>query len=299
MQIINRISINRTRFAPSPTGYLHIGHVASAWTVWEDAGRLAENFILRIEDIDQARCRPEYETAIYEDLAWLGLSWPEPVRRQSAHFDAYRKHLDNLADTGLIYPCFCTRKEIEREIENAPSAPHGLDGPVYPQTCKNLSAAEIEEKIAAGQPYALRLDMQVALKQTAAKTLKWHDRRKGWKIATPDFLAQRIGDVVLARKDTPASYHLCVTHDDALQGIGLVTRGEDLFHSTHLHRLLQELHGWPVPDYHHHPLLADKSGRRFAKRDKSLTVRELRLRGYSPEGLIDMIKRGNTEDLLI
>lgn len=286
-----------TRFAPSPTGYLHIGHAAAAWTVWEDAGRSANRFILRIEDIDRTRCRPEFETAILEDLKWLGLSWHPPIHRQSEHFTDYQKTLNVLDERDLIYPCFCTRKDIAQEIANSPSAPHGMDGPIYPETCKSLSKSEKEDKIASGIPYALRLDMKEALRRIGNKSLEWHDRIKGKQTTTPDLLLQSVGDIILARKDTPASYHLCVTHDDALQNISLITRGEDLFFATHCHRLLQELLSYPVPEYHHHPLLTDKNGKRFAKRDKSLTLREIRNKDFQPESLRRMIERNSFNDL--
>lgn len=282
----------RTRFAPSPTGYLHLGHAASAWFAWDQRGQDASEFILRIEDIDQTRCRPEFEAAIYEDLAWLGLAWSHPVRRQSDHFQDFRKPLQRLEEMGLIYPCFCTRKEIEEEIARAPSAPHAGETGLYPGTCKNLSNTERNDKSAAGMPYALRLDTQKALAMTGP--LRWFDRAAGWQDARPDLL----GDVVLARKDTPASYHLCVTHDDALQEINLIARGDDLFTSTHIHRLLQELLGYPVPEYHHHPLLTDKDGRRFAKRDKSLTLREIRAKGFSAAQLRSMIEATDFSALL-
>lgn len=274
----------KTRFAPSPTGYLHIGHAASAWFAWDQAGRSADGFILRVEDIDRTRCRPEFEDSIYEDLGWLGLDWPQPVRRQSDHFQDFRKTLQHLDEMGLIYPCFCTRKEIEDEIARAPSAPHAGETGLYPGTCKSLSAAERADKTASGLPYALRLDTAKAMAMTGP--LRWYDRAAGWQDARPDLL----GDVVLARKDTPASYHLCVTHDDALQGITLIARGNDLFTSTHVHRLLQAVLEYPVPEYHHHPLLTGPDGRRFAKRDKSLTLREIRAKGFSATQLRRMIE---------
>ncbi len=282
----------RTRFAPSPTGYLHLGHAASACFAWDLGGQDASQFILRIEDIDQTRCRPEFEDSIYEDLNWLGLEWITPVRRQSDHFQDFRKPLQRLEEMGLIYPCFCTRKEIEEEIARAPSAPHADETGLYPGTCKALSHAERADKIAAGLPYALRLDTKKAIAMTG--DLRWYDRTAGWQQARPDLL----GDVVLARKDTPASYHLCVTHDDNLQEIGLIARGVDLFTSTHIHRLLQELLGYGVPEYDHHPLLTDKDGRRFAKRDKSLTLREIRARGFSAAQLRRMIEANDLSALL-
>jgi glutamyl-Q tRNA(Asp) synthetase len=272
-----------TRFAPSPTGYLHLGHAASAWFAYEQG----TNFILRIEDIDTTRCKPEFCDAILDDLTWLGLTWPTPVRKQSQHLDDYKKTLQILTDRGLTYPCFCTRKDIDDEIKRSPSAPHGPDGYLYPGTCKNISESNQLDNIAQGKNYAIRLHMAKAIQQTGP--LRWLDHQKGWQDATPHIL----GDVVLARKDTPASYHLCVTHDDALQNINLVTRGDDLFHATHLHRLLQELLNYPVPNYHHHPLLTDADGKRFAKRDKSLTIREIRNKGFSAAQLRDIIDHRN------
>ena len=230
-----------TRFAPSPTGLLHLGHAHSAlfgWTAARDRNGL---FLLRIEDIDPARCRPEFERQLMEDLSWLGLTWPTPVRRQSDHLDDYRAALDRLAGLGVTYPCFCTRKEIEEEIARAGHAPHGPDGALYPGTCRHLSDAERSARLAAGQAFAIRLD--VARAGRLAGPLSWRDHAAGQIDATPEIL----GDVVLARKDVPTSYHLSVTVDDALQGVTLVTRGSDLFHATHLHRLLQALLGLPPP----------------------------------------------------
>jgi len=267
-----------TRFAPSPTGHLHLGHAASAVfaaRAAEDGGR----FLLRIEDIDVTRCRPEFTDAILEDLAWLGLRWETPVRRQSEHLDDYRAALERLEGLGLLYPCFCTRKDIQREIGDIHRAPHGPDGPVYPGTCRALPAAEAAARRRAGEPYALRLNMAEAIR--VAGPLTWHDRAAGLQRARPEVF----GDVVLARKDTPTSYHLSVTLDDALQGITLVTRGQDLFEATHIHRLLQALLGLDTPAYHHHPLLTGPDGRRLAKRDRSLTLRALRESGATPEAV--------------
>ncbi|WP_068429355.1 tRNA glutamyl-Q(34) synthetase GluQRS [Magnetospirillum sp. XM-1] len=266
-----------TRFAPSPTGELHLGHVHSALFAFAEARKAQGRFLLRIEDIDRTRCRPEFTQGIFEDLAWLGLDWERPVRIQSGHFDDYRAALDRLDSMGLLYPCFCTRKEIAREVDGAGHAPHGPDGPLYPGHCRHLSASERAERAESGQPFALRLHMSAAAGQTGP--LRWHDRERGEQAARPEMF----GDVVLARKDTPASYHLAVTVDDALQGVTLVTRGEDLFDATHVHRLLQALLGLPVPDYAHHRLLTDEHGRRYAKRDRSLTLRSLRKAGQTPE----------------
>jgi glutamyl-Q tRNA(Asp) synthetase len=268
-----------TRFAPSPTGYLHLGHAFAAVNAWRRARRVGGQFLLRLEDIDLGRCRPEYAAAIEEDLAWLGLDWDGPVRVQSEHLSDYRASLDSLGERGLVYPCFCTRGEIAREIAASASAPHGPDGvPLYPGICRRLSPAERGDRIAAGQQFALRLDMAVA----ARPGLCFDEAGEGRVACHPE----RFGDVVLARKDAPASYHLCVTHDDALQGVTLVTRAEDLRPATDLHRLLQTLLGWPAPAYAHHRLLRDPAGRRLAKRDDAATLRSLRADGVSARDVI-------------
>ena len=271
-----------TRFAPSPTGLLHLGHAYSALFAWVCARGADGRFLLRIEDIDRGRCRPEFTDAILEDLAWLGLDWDGPVRRQSEHFDDYRHALDRLAAMGLIYPCFCTRSEIQAEISRAGAAPHGSEGPLYPGTCRARSAADRQARIAAGESYALRLDMAQAAAR--AGPLEWEDSEAGRVAADP--LSH--GDVVLARKHTPASYHLAVTVDDAIQGVTLVTSGRDLFGATHVHRLLQALLDLPTPRYWHHRLLTDASGNRFAKRDRSQTLRALREAGKTPAEVRDM-----------
>jgi glutamyl-Q tRNA(Asp) synthetase len=258
-----------TRFAPSPTGLLHLGHARSALVGWQAARDSGGRFLLRIEDIDVGRCREEFVTAIFEDLAWLGLTWEQPVRRQSQHLGDYRVALGALQQRGLVYPCFCTRADIAA----AASAPHGPEGVIYPGTCRHLSEPERARRIAAGQAYALRLDAGKALASTGPLT--WHDEEAGDVAAEP----LSLGDVVLARKDTPTSYHLSVTVDDHLQGITLVTRGVDLFHATHIHCLLQALLGYATPRYRHHPLIVDSQGRRLAKRDQDMTLRALRLSG--------------------
>ncbi|HZB92147.1 MAG TPA: tRNA glutamyl-Q(34) synthetase GluQRS [Stellaceae bacterium] len=268
-----------TRFAPSPTGPLHLGHAHSALLGWRLARAAAGHFLLRLEDIDRDRCRPEFAAAILADLAWLGLDWNGAVRVQSAHFAEYRAALDRLAAAGLLYPCFCTRAAIKAEIARAVAAPHGPEGPLYPGTCRALGEGERDRRIAAGESFALRLDVAAALARCGP--LFWEDERAGRIAADPASL----GDVVLARKETPASYHLAVTVDDALQGVTLVTRGEDLFAATHIHRLLQALLDLPVPRWRHHPLLTDAAGRRFAKRDRSLTLRALREAGHAPAEL--------------
>lgn len=268
-----------TRFAPSPTGLLHLGHAHSALFGHALARRAGGRFLLRIEDIDASRCRPEYAVAVEEDLAWLGLAWERPVRRQSEHMGDYRAALDRLASRGLLYPCFCTRAEIAREVAAAGHAPHGPEGPPYPGTCRRLSPAEREARLGRGDPHALRLDMAAALAEAApAGGFSFEELGEGRLAADP----APFGDVVLARKDVPASYHLCVCHDDALQGVTLVTRGEDLKPATALHRLLQALLGWPEPVYAHHPLLVDAAGRRLAKRDGAPSIRSLREGGHGP-----------------
>ena len=272
-----------TRFAPSPTGYLHLGHAHSAAVAWHRARGAGGRFLLRIEDIDPTRCRPEYTAAILEDLAWLGLHWDGPVRVQSEHLPEYRATLDALSARGLLYPCFCSRADIAREIAASASAPHGPDGPLYPGTCRRLSPAERADRLARGEPHALRLDMVAAL-ATLAGPLCYSEEGAGRLRCDP----ARFGDAVLARKDVPASYHLCVTHDDALQGVTLVTRGEDLQPATDLHRLLQTLMGWPEPRYAHHRLLRDASGRRLAKRDRAATIRSLRETGVSAAEVLRM-----------
>jgi glutamyl-Q tRNA(Asp) synthetase len=268
-----------TRFAPSPTGYLHLGHAHSALIAWRRAREGGGRFLLRVEDIDPARCRPEFARAIEEDLGWLGVDWDGPVRMQSAHLPEYRRALDALGTRGLLYPCFCTRADIQLEITASAAAPHAPDGGVvYPGTCRHLSNAERARRIDAGERYALRLDTARAL-SCVAGTLTFEEEGEGTVSCAPE----RFGDVVLARKDAPASYHLCVTHDDAAQGVTLVTRGDDLKPATDLHRLLQALMGWPAPRYAHHRLLTDTEGRRLAKRDQAMTLRVLRAQGLSPQ----------------
>ena len=268
-----------TRFAPSPTGYLHLGHAYSVLVAYQAACKVGGQFLLRIEDIDRGRCRTEFEAAIFEDLAWLGLSWEAPVRRQSEHLADYQAALDTLRSADLIYPCFCTRQDILTEIARAAASPHGPDGAVYPGTCRRLPASERNRRANTGEPHALRLDMARAVEE--AGTLNWYDRRRGEITAE----AAIFGAVVLARKDIPTSYHLAVTLADHLQDVSLVTRGEDLFAATKLHRLLQELLGLNTPEYAHHKLIRDASGRRFAKRDRAVTLQELRVAGHAPDGL--------------
>lgn len=272
-----------TRFAPSPTGYLHIGHAYSALVAWHAARGAGGRFILRIEDIDSGRCKPEFEQAIYEDLAWLGIEWETPVRRQSEYMADYADALARLEARGLTYPCFCTRADIKAELGLIGGAPHGPTGPVYPGTCRALSDHDRADRLAAGKEHAIRLRMADAVSLTGA--ISWHDVDRGTVTGDP----MRHGDVVLARKDIPTSYHLAVTIDDALQGITRVTRGEDLVAFTDIHRLLQDLLGLSVPHYHHHKLLTDANGRRYAKRDRSLTIRALRAAGVTAEEVTNRV----------
>ena len=264
-----------TRFAPSPTGYLHLGHAFAALFAWRAAAAAGGRFLLRIEDIDRQRCRPPFEDAILEDLDWLGLGWEQPVRRQSDHLDDYGSALDRLAALGVVYPCFCTRAEIAAEIARADHAPHGPDGLRYPGTCRAVPPPERARR-RQGEAFALRLDCESAGR--LAGPLSWQDRLAGVQATA----ASDLGDVVLARKDTPTSYHLSVTVDDHLQGVTLVTRGEDLMASTHVHRLLQALLGYDTPDYHHHRLLSGGDGRRLAKRERAAAIRDLRKAGRTP-----------------
>lgn len=263
-----------TRFAPSPTGRLHLGSAYSALFAHEAARRAGGRFLLRIENIDAARCRPAHEQALLADLAWLGLSWETPVRRQSEHMADYRAALGKLQTAGVLYPCFCTRADIAQ----AAGAPHAADEgeAFYPGTCRGLSREEAAGRIAAGRAYALRLDAAKALAATG--DLVWRDRERGV------FAVGRavLDDVVLARKDIGTSYHLAVTLDDHLQGVTLVTRGEDLLPATPIHRLLQALLGLDVPEWRHHRLIRDETGQRLAKRRESPAIADLRAAGETP-----------------
>ncbi len=273
-----------TRFAPSPTGYLHLGHAFSALVAEAAARESGGRFLVRMEDIDGGRCRPEFEEAIYEDLRWLGLEWETPERRQSDHMADYARALERLTGRGVLYPCFCTRKEIRAEREAMDGAPHGFPGGMgilYPGTCRRLSSAERRRRIDDGAPYVLRLEAEKAMSMSAGAPLIWHDRDAG-DVACD---LGGLGDVVVARKAVPTSYHLAVTVDDHLQGVTLVTRGRDLFAATHVHRLLQALLGLDVPAYHHHRLIEGADGRRLAKRDAGLTIRALRQAGKTPDAV--------------
>ncbi|MNU75117.1 Glutamate--tRNA ligase [compost metagenome] len=273
-----------TRFAPSPTGRLHKGHAFSALTAWTAARDVGGRFILRIEDIDPTRCKPEFEAAILEDLAWLGLDWETPVRRQSEHLGDYAAVVDALNARGLLYRCFRTRKEI---LDAIGDAPHGPAEAVRP----GPHAPEDEARLLAkGRPYAWRLSLdraREALGEQAWNALSFVEEGEGADGESDLIRAkpETAGDVVLARKDAGTAYHLAVTHDDALQGITHVIRGLDLFEATHIQRLIQTLMGWPAPTYRHHRLLTGPDGRRYAKRDQSVTLAELRAGGLTPEAL--------------
>lgn len=267
-----------TRFAPSPTGYLHLGHAVSAFSVWQAARAAGGKVLLRLEDIDQTRCRPEYDAAIIEDLEWLGLNWDGKIRRQSEHFEDYQRVLNALRARRLLYRCFRTRKDVLAEIGRAPhEAPVAFIGGELPD-------AEEEAKLSENAPFAWRLSLARARDELGVDfdALGYHELgRNGVHFikAKPELH----GDVVLARKDTPTSYHLAVTHDDALQGVTHIVRGEDLRQSTHIHVLLQALMKWPSPIYTHHALMVDETGRRYAKRDKSMTLQAMRAVGATPE----------------
>ena len=267
-----------TRFAPSPTGRLHLGHAYSALLAHELARSRGGMFLLRIEDIDAGRARPEYVDGIIEDLTWLGLMPDGEIVYQSERLPLYAEALERLKVDGLVYPCFCTRADIAREIAASASAPHGPDGPLYPGTCRRLSSLDRDRRVKE-TPHAWRLDVLKA--SAAAGPLRWRDGTE--EVAAEP---QLFGDVVLARKDAPTSYHLAVTVDDAAQGVTDIVRGSDLHAATHVHRLLQALLDLPTPDYHHHPLLLDAEGRRLAKRNGAPTIAGLRVAGADPAKLV-------------
>jgi glutamyl-Q tRNA(Asp) synthetase len=270
-----------TRFAPSPTGYLHRGHAYSALTAWRAARAAGGRFLLRIEDIDATRSRPQFEAAILEDLAWLGIDWDGPVRRQSDHLEDYARTLRELAERGLLYRCFRTRREVAEAIGQAPhGAMEAFRGAL-------LAPDEEDRRLAAGEAFAWRLSLAAAMRTLGGHAMTFVEEgegpagERGMINARPELG----GDVVLARKDVGVAYHLAVTHDDALQGVTHVIRGQDLFEATHVQRLIQALMGWPQPVYRHHRLLTGPEGKRYAKRDKAQTLRELRAAGVTPEAL--------------
>lgn len=270
------------RFAPSPNGYLHIGHAFSALKNFEMAQRHDGRFLLRLEDIDLERCRPEYETAIYEDLEWLGITWETPVLRQSEHFSDYASAIERLQERGILFPCFCSRLDISRAISGVRDWPRDPDGgALYPGTCRHLPIEERNRRLASGQHAALRIDMGSAMAEVG-HLLGWcefGDSEDGRDIRAEPSLW---GDTVLARKDIPTSYHISVVVDDARQGITDVVRGKDLFNATSLHRLLQALLDLPVPRYHHHDLLRDASGQKLSKSTRAKSIRALRSEGVTP-----------------
>ena len=288
------------RFAPSPNGLLHPGHAVSALYAFRAAQRAKGRFLLRIEDIDPLRCRPHFEQAIYEDLKWLGLKWEEPVRRQSEHMKAYAQALNTLKDMELLYPCFATRSEIRQAVSSQTSPSRDPDGaPLYPGLCKSLSPARRREYLKSGKAFNLRLDMPRAIALAEEKTgrpicFQEHgsgpEGEQGRLCISPKIW----GDVIIARKDIPTSYHLSVVVDDALQGITHVTRGQDLFYATPIHALLQTLLDLPTPLYRHHGLVRDETGRRLSKSARDISLRALRENGMTPD---DILKRW-AEDLL-
>jgi glutamyl-Q tRNA(Asp) synthetase len=266
------------RFAPSPNGRLHLGHAASAQLNARLARQNGGRFLLRIEDIDVTRCRPEFEAAIFSDLAWLGLAWEQPVLRQSERFQCYGEALDALQSRDLLYPCFCSRRDVAQDSAFLGTDPDGA--PLYSGRCRRLGDQQRQERIQAGEPYALRLDMQAAL-SSIKRRLTWQEGApKGWTCtirAEPEFW----GDVVLRRKEFPASYHIAVVVDDAFQGVTHVVRGQDLFAATAIHRLLQMLLDLPEPAYHHHELVRDPTGGKLSKSLGSRSLDDLRAEGLT------------------
>lgn len=270
-----------TRFAPSPTGPLHLGHAFAALAAASAAG-VGGSFLLRMEDLDATRARREYESAIEEDLHWLGLSWQRPVLRQSMRLTEYHRALDVLVDQGLVYPCFCTRRQIAAEVEQAVEAPHRGPGPIYPGTCRTLSPDERTLRIERQDLHALRLDSLVASERVGALTFSEQGTGPSGEHGVIRVDATALGDIVLARRDAPAAYHLAVVVDDAFQGVTVITRGQDLFVATHVQRLLQALLGLPEPLYAHHRLILDADGHKLSKRDGPCSLRDLRQLGLQP-----------------
>ncbi|WP_316231174.1 tRNA glutamyl-Q(34) synthetase GluQRS [Bradyrhizobium sp. SZCCHNR1051] len=274
------------RFAPSPNGYLHLGHAFSALLNFQCAQQSGGRLLLRIEDIDPTRCRPEFEQAIYEDLAWLGIAWEQPVRRQSEHLAEYRAALERLQGMGLVYPSFESRAEVARMVAQRDAEgrwPRDPDGaPLYPGTATSLSGARRAALMAGGAPYAVRLDMVAAVAQAGRAAWDEHGAGPSGESGRVEARPEAWGDVVLARKETPTSYHLSVVIDDALQGVTEVVRGQDLFHATSVHRLLQVLLGLPAPAYRHHQLIRDAQGHKLSKSTQATGLRALRAEGVSP-----------------
>lgn len=281
------------RFAPSPNGYLHLGHALSALLNADMAAAAGGRLLLRIEDIDATRCRPEYEAAIYEDLAWLGLEWEQPVRRQSAHLEEYKSALAMLDALQLTFPAFESRADLARMVadrdvrERWPRDPDGV--PLYPGAARQLREEDRQARIAGGEPYAIRLDMGRAMEWTGP--LRWTETGLGPSGETGEVRADPAawGDVIVGRKETPTSYHLSVVMDDAIQGVTHVVRGQDLFRSTSVHRVLQSLLDLPVPVYHHHRLVLDADGRKLSKSTSATGLRELRAAGATPADIRTMV----------
>jgi glutamyl-Q tRNA(Asp) synthetase len=268
-----------TRFAPSPTGWLHLGHAYAALTAESAAG--GGRWLLRIEDLDATRARPEFEAAIEADLRWLGLSWPTPVLRQSQRLGHYQAAVDTLAAASLLYPCFCTRRQIAAEIAQAAQAPHGVSASVYPGTCRGMALPERAGRVAAGELYALRLDVAAAAAKVGPLSFTELGSGPRGERGVIALDATVLGDIVLSRRDVGAAYHLAVVVDDAYQRVSLVTRGNDLFAATHVQRLLQALLGLPEPQYAHHRLILDAQGQKLSKRDGPVTLREIRGQGMT------------------
>ncbi len=276
----------RERFAPSPTGFLHLGHAYSALMAWDAACANGGEFLLRIEDIDLARCKPEYEQAIYDDLNWLGLAWPTPVMRQSTHLSTYNSAMQKLIDLGLCYPCKCTRKDISQAL-SAPQEGVGIgpDGPIYPRTCQHRSMNDRTEAD------AIRMNVIKAVSRLETDMLyteTGQQKPQAIKIVKDDLISA-CGDIVLARKDIGTSYHLSVVVDDAEQNITHITRGLDLAPATPIHVVLQKLLGVPTPIYHHHRLIRDENGKRLAKRDDARSIRHYRQNGATPQDIREMV----------
>ena len=281
-----------TRFAPSPTGHMHLGHAFSAIFASELAKKINGKFIVRIEDIDQNRSRKIFEDSILEDLDWLEIKYDKKVRKQSDHLDDYKAAIDELNRLGVIYPCFCSRSDIKAEIMRAGNAPHEEENLFYPGTCRRLTNQERIEKLEKENNFAWRLNIRAAAKKIGR--LIWQDIRLGSNTVP----VGTIGDVVLARKDIPTSYHLSVTLDDHIQRIGLVSRGEDLVEATHIHKIIQMLLGLNTPIYFHHPLILDSTGKRLSKRNRAQTLKSLKAKGYKREDIIDLFGRKNILSLL-
>jgi len=277
-----------TRFAPSPTGLLHLGHAYSAMMAFTHAREAGGRFLLRIEDIDVERCHLEFEETIQRDLKWLGIHWQNGVVRQSERSKAYQQALAQLSERGVLYPCFCSRKEIQEELANLTSAPH-QQHPIYPGTCRALSISEREKQLRSGRPYALRLDTETALKFLSREATSWKET-DATIFQIDEFLH---GDEIIARKDIGTSYHLAVVTDDAWQGVDLVIRGEDLRPSTAVQRILQGLLKIPLPSYLHHKLIADENGKRLAKRSDASSIANYRERGFQPLMIWNLLGLGD------